>query len=288
MATFLADAFVIGLCRSAIADTHPQTRSSLHQPLEFLFICLPSLVPSLSFPLQASKMALFARALGRVGGAVGVARNMVPRAIGVSSSGAVTAWSKVHQKAAYSDDCMTNTTDCLVSTDCLPAFSCDCQNHVYLFYCQARHRYDGGHSCAAVHTVRLICGACFALAVYDDPHCPRDPNGCVIHLDVKEGQSKTRSHTHCSCHPPLTVTRPPCACLWLPVANRVLCVGDTSRCKTISKFLDADGPRFEKTSHREFHIITGTFNKVWSEAVWLLTHLPHSPRQHFAIPRRFP
>ena len=154
MATFLADAVdVIGLCRSAIADTYPQIRSSLHQPLEFLFTCLPSLVPFPPLSLQASKMALFARALGRVGGAVGVARNMVPRAIGVSSSEAVTAWSKVHQKAADSDDSLT---DCLVSTDCLPAFSCDCQLHVHLFYCQARHRYDGRHSCVAVETVRLI------------------------------------------------------------------------------------------------------------------------------------
>lgn len=58
----------------------------------------------------------------------------------------------------------------------------------------------------------------------------------------------------------------PCntTCLFA-VANRVLCCGEGSRARAIAdKYLDKDGPRFELVSHREFVIITGTFNKVRS------------------------
>lgn len=84
--------------------------------------------------------------------------------------------------------------------------------------------------------------------MYDDPDFPMN-NGRCIHLDITRGE----------------------------IANRVLCCGEGSRARAIAdKYLDKDGPRFELVSHREFVIITGTFNKVPVSVIGTLMGFPNT------------
>lgn len=115
IATFLADFVdVIGLCRSAIADTYPQTRSSLHQPLEFLFTCLPSLVPSLSLSFTSFKDGVVCSCFGTCWWC-----SWCGTQHGATCYRSEQQWSSdcmeqgtPQGSPCTGDDCMTNTTVC--------------------------------------------------------------------------------------------------------------------------------------------------------------------------------